>query len=75
MYVVKRMDGTKELNVVIETKAYANETQITTDENKKIECAEKFFNAMRQDGYDVKFRRQLNTKGVKAILDELLLNG
>jgi type III restriction enzyme len=72
MYVVRRTNGTKELNVVIETKAYDNESQVAPDEEKKIECAQKFFEAMRKDGYDVKFRKQLNTSGVKAIIDELI---
>ena len=72
MYVVKKSDGTKELNVVIETKAYDNETQVAPDEDKKIKCAEEFFNAMSTDGYSVRFRKQLNTTGVKAIIDELL---
>ncbi len=72
MYVVKKADGTKELNIVIETKAYDNETQLAPDENKKIECAEAFFKTMVADGYSVRFRKQLNQTGVKAIIDGLL---
>lgn len=72
MYVVKKADGSKELNVVIETKAYDNETQVAPDEENKIQCAEEFFKAMQADGYSVRFRKQLNTSGVKAIIDELI---
>lgn len=72
MYVVKKADGKKELNIVIETKAYDNETQIAQDEERKIDCAEQFFHSLQADGYDVRFRRQLNTSGVKAIINELI---
>ena len=72
MYVVKKTDGKKELNIVIETKAYDNETQIAQDEERKIDCAEQFFHSLQADGYDVRFRRQLNTSGVKAIINELI---
>lgn len=72
MYVVKKADGTKELNIVIETKAYDKESQMAPDESRKIECAEAFFKAMAADGYSVRFRRQLNQSGVKSIIDELI---
>ena len=72
MYVVKKADGTKELNIVIETKAYDKESQVAPDESRKIECAEAFFKAMEADGYSVRFRRQLNQSGVKSIIDELI---
>ena len=73
MYVVKKADGSKELNIVIETKAYDNETQMAQDEERKIDCAEEFFKALQADGYEVRFRRQLNTSGVKAIINELIM--
>lgn len=72
MYVVKKSDGRKELNIVIETKAYDNETLMAQDEERKIDCAEEFFHSLQADGYDVRFRRQLNTSGVKAIINELI---
>lgn len=72
MYLVKKADGTKELNIVIETKAYDNESQVAPDESRKIECAEAFFKAMAADGYSVRFRKQLNQSGVKSIIDDLI---
>lgn len=72
MYVVKKSDGTKELNIVIETKAYDKESLVAPDEEQKIKCAEEFFNAMIADGYSVRFRKQLNTSGVKTIINELI---
>ena len=72
MYVVKNADGTKELNIVIETKAYDKETHISFDEEVKISCAEEFFKAMTANGYTVHFRKQINSIGVKNIIDELV---
>ncbi len=72
MYVVKKGDGTKELNIVIETKAYDKETQIAQDEETKISCAEEFFKAMTANGYTVHFRKQINSVGVKTIIDGLI---
>ncbi len=74
MYVVKKADGTKELNIVIETKAYDGESNLSADEETKISCAEEFFKAMAKDGYTVHFRRQINSMAVKSIVNDLLIN-
>lgn len=71
MYVVKKADGTKELNIVIETKAYDKETHVSPDEATKISCARQFFNAMTASGYTVHFREQINSIGVKRIINDL----
>ena len=43
MYVVKKKDGTTELNVVIETKDVKKREDLRGDEKVKIRCAERFF--------------------------------
>ena len=73
MYVVKNADGTKELNIVVETKAYDREANISQDEETKITCAEEFFKAMTASGYKVHFRKQINSTGIKKIIDELVI--
>ena len=73
MYVVKKADGTKELNIVIETKAYDKESKIAADEETKISCAEEFFKEMTANGYAVHFRKQINSTAVKNIIDDLLM--
>lgn len=73
MYVVKKADGTKELNIVIETKAYDKESKIAYDEETKISCAEEFFKEMTANGYAVHFRKQINSTAVKNIIDDLLM--
>ncbi len=72
MYVVKKKDGTKELNIVVETKDVENKKDLRGVEADKITSAEVFFNQLKIDGYDVKFRTQLNNKKVKQIVDEVL---
>ena len=72
MYVVRRTDGSKDLNIVIETKAYDKESLIAPDEDTKISCAEEFFKAMTDGGYTVHFRKQINSTGIKAIIDDLM---
>lgn len=72
MYVVKRADGTKELNIVIETKAYDKESYIAPDEESKISCADEFFKAMTANGYTVHFKKQINSNSVKNIINELV---
>ena len=72
MYVVKRADGTKELNIVIETKAYDKESYIAPDEETKISCADEFFKALTANGYTVHFKKQINSNSVKNIMNELV---
>lgn len=43
MYVVKHKDGTKELNIVVETKLLENKSTLRGIEDAKIKCAEAFF--------------------------------
>ena len=72
MYLVKKADGTKELNIVIETKAYDRETHISEDEDTKIRCAEEFFKAMSVGDFKVHFCKQINSRTVKSIIDGLI---
>lgn len=72
MYVVERKDGKKELNVVIETKDVPNDEAKRTVEDAKIKNAELFFKQLKLDGYEVKFRRQLQTQKMANIISGLL---
>ncbi len=72
MYVVKRADGKKELNIVVETKDVPNDEAKRTIEDAKINNAERFFQQLKLDGYDVKFHRQLQNKNMANIISELL---
>ncbi len=72
MYVVQRTDGKKELNIVIETKDVPNDESKRAAEDAKINNAEKFFQQLSMDGYEVKFCRQLQNKQMANIISELL---
>ena len=72
MYVVKHKDGTKELNIVVETKLVENKSTLRGIEDAKIKCAEAFFKQLTIDGYTVSFHTQLSDKKVKQIIDYVI---
>jgi len=72
MYVVQKKDGTKELNIVVETKDVEDQTELRGEEKVKINCAEVFFETLTADGYTVFFRHQLGNKEMKQIIDDVL---
>ncbi len=72
MYVVKKKDGSKELNIIVETKMVEGKSVLRGVENAKIKCAEIFFKQLKIDGYDVHFRSQLNSEKVKNIIEDVL---
>lgn len=71
MYVIKKRDGSKELNLVIETKDYKNENEVPSDQQFKINCARRFFDKLKEDGVEVKFRTQLKNDQIITIIKEL----
>mgnify|MGYP003448359834 FL=1 len=72
MYVVKKADGSKTLNIVVETKDVENQSTLRKTEEVKIKCAKEFFKQLTIDGYTVEFHEQLNNKKIKQIVDEVL---
>lgn len=72
LYVVKRMDGTKELNIVVETKLVEKNSVLRGTEDVKIKCAEVFFKQLTMDGYAVSFHKQLSNKKIKQIIKEVI---
>ena len=74
MYVVKKADGTNELNIVVETKLVENQSVLRGVEDAKIKCAEVFFKQLTLDGYKVSFHKQLSNKKVKQIIEEVMIN-
>lgn len=73
MYVVKRIDGSKELNIVVETKLVENKSTLRSTEDAKIKCAETFFRQLTLDGYKVSFHTQLSNKKIKQIIESTLM--
>ncbi|MBR0239076.1 MAG: type III restriction-modification system endonuclease [Thermoguttaceae bacterium] len=72
IYVVRKSNGEKELNIVVETKDVEGRTDLRGNEKVKIECARVFFDILSRDGYVVHFRDQLNNKQIAQIIIEVL---
>lgn len=72
MYVVKHVDGSKEINIVVETKDVEGKTELRGTEEAKIECAKVFFDMLTADGYTVYFREQLGNRQMAQIVNEVI---
>jgi len=69
MGVIKRTNGDKALNIIVETKDVENKDTLRGEELIKIACAKIFFKTLAADDYTVYFRGQLNNKKMKQIID------
>lgn len=74
MYMVRKTDGSRELNIIVETKGVETLADLRGVEEKKINCAKKFFNQLREDypELNVNFRDQLNNQQLRTIIDEVI---
>lgn len=72
MYLLKQKGGTQTLNLVVETKDYEHEADLRKAEGYRIECAEVFFEALKADGINVTFERQLKNDKMVSIIDDVL---
>jgi type III restriction enzyme len=72
MYVVKKENGEKILNLVVETKDVEKQAELRGVEKAKIDCASVFFKQLTVEGYKVEFHTQLNGKKIRQIIDEVL---
>jgi type III restriction enzyme len=72
MYVVKKKNGDKELNIIVETKDVEGKEDLRGEEELRINCAHVFFEMLRKDGYDVRFHTQLGNKKMRQIINEVL---
>ena len=67
-YVIKRKDGQKQLNLVVETKD-KGKSDLFANEQKKIEHAQAFFNSLQSD-VEVKFKQQYAGNEIKKVIQE-----
>lgn len=72
MYVVRKTNGEKEINIVVETKDVENKSTLRGVEDAKIKCAEVFFKNLSAQGYNVHFRTQLNNRKMLQIVKEVV---
>lgn len=74
MYVVKKSDGNKILNIIVETKDVKNESDLRNIESVKISCAKEFFRQLTIDGYSVAFHEQMSNKKIKQVIEDVFSN-
>ncbi len=74
MYVVKKKDGTMQMNVVIETKDVNQKTDLRPKESAKIDCAKIFFEQISKynPSLPISFERQINRQKMNDIIDKLV---
>lgn len=72
MYVVKNNDGSKDLNIIVETKDVESTKDLRFIEDNKIKCAEVFFNNLKLEGYNVNFKTQIRGINIKSIIKDVL---
>lgn len=71
MYVVKRENDTSEINFIVETKDVKSKSGLRHDEVYRIKSAEKFFDALKEDGLNVVFKEQLKDDDIIAVIKGL----
>ena len=72
MYVVEHKDGTKELNLVVETKDVISENDLRPEETVKIACAKVLFKCMQDAGINVHYRTQIKNKKMSDIIKNII---
>lgn len=72
MYLIKQKDGTQMLNLVVETKDYEHKADLRKAEGYRLECAEELFKALKADGINVTFERQLRNDKMVSIIGDVL---
>ena len=74
IFPVESSEGIKvmSLNLVVETKDYEHEADLRKAEGYRIECAEEFFKALKADGINVTFERQLRNDKMVSIIGDIL---
>lgn len=71
MYIVKRDNDIKEVNLVIETKDYNSFDKIPPDQQFEINCAKEFFKKLQEENYNVQYKVQLRTTQMLDIIKNL----
>lgn len=73
MYLVKKKNGDKILNLIVETKDVENQSALRNNEKVKIDCAKIFFEEISKNGYHVEFHEQIKNKKIKQIIQDVLV--
>ncbi|GAA8458558.1 type III restriction-modification system endonuclease [Helicobacter pylori] len=69
-YVVENND--KKVLLVVETKGYKNESELTEEEKHKISTAKKFFEALKKQGVNIEYKTKIKKDQLSALINEVL---
>ncbi|GAA8478803.1 type III restriction-modification system endonuclease [Helicobacter pylori] len=69
-YVVENND--KKVLLVVETKGVDRESQLRPEEERKISTAKKFFEALKKQGVNIKYKTKMNKDQLSALINEVL---
>lgn len=74
MYVIKKKDGSMQLNLVVETKDVDGVEDLRSTENRKIESAIKFFEQLTKENpeCEIRFEKQLKDKKIQTLITKAL---
>lgn len=72
MYVLKKKDGTMQMNFIVETKDVTVDDDLRGTEDKKILCAEKFFKQLQAEGINVTFDKQTKKDNIVAMIKKIV---
>lgn len=72
MYVLKRDDGKLSLNFVVETKDVEKHSDMRVGEQLRMKAAAKFFESMKSDSVDIKFKDQVKREDIAEMIRQLL---
>lgn len=72
MYVLKKKNGEYIVNFIVETKDIEHERDSRKDEDLRIKAAEKFFEAMKDDGLNIHFEKQMKKDDIVYMIKKLV---
>lgn len=74
MYVINSEAGEYEINFIVETKDMDDDKGLRRDEEYRIKSAEKFFQTLKKEGFNVVFKKQLKNDEIVAMIKGISRN-
>ncbi|MBC3887983.1 type III restriction-modification system endonuclease [Acetobacterium paludosum] len=72
MYILKKRSGDYVVNFIVETKDVKKQSNLRGEEKMRIESAKVFFKAMRDDGLNISFEKQLKSDDIVRMIKKLV---
>ncbi|SFE33998.1 type III restriction enzyme [Lentibacillus persicus] len=72
MFILKKKNGEYVVNFVVETKDIQNKNKTRKDEDYRIESAKVFFEALKEEGLPITFKKQMKNDDIVNMIKELV---